>query len=353
MRDPGAVQIESLIVHIVDPRGSGLTLSEAPLPLAGDELLHEYIQSHIAGALGDSAATAARFKSIDQGAPSGQCAGIFAGTVDFVAGSREVARSLYAVLARDGRTRGADLVMCWYRAEALPGERFLALLKLDAAQVFRHHVGADAQGRTIVSFVPQPDAFTRERLQKAAFVQALEPRHPAYDMILLDRQVADRRRRDVARYFAEGFLQTEEAYDDRRRTEMLYRAAIVAANQLRPALSPAEQSAIEEQLHAALSARRFDLESWLAGLPVSESARAGFGGALAEALPDRSFDIDPAWGSRLVSKRTFRGDYGLRLQVQSEQFDELVTVELVSGRPGRRPFYRVTIETEKWDEVEK
>jgi hypothetical protein len=73
--------------------------------------------------------------------------------------------------------------------------------------------------------------------------------------------------------------------------------------------------------------------------------------ALANALPDRSFTIDPAWGSRLVSKRYFRGDYGLRLQVQSEYVDDLLAVEYVTGEAGRKPFYRVTIKTDHWNEV--
>ncbi len=353
MRDAGAVQIDELIVHIVDPRGAGIILSEAPLPLTGDDPLYEYFQNHITSALGHRSATAARFKSIEDENPSGFCAGMFAGSVEFVPGSRAIAHRLYAILERDGRTRGADLAICWYRAEALPEERLLAMLKLDAAQVFRHRIETDDLGRSYVNFVPEPEAFTRERLQKAAFIRALEPRNEAYDMILLDRQVADHRRRDVARYFAEAFLQTEEAYDARQRTEMLYRGVIVSVNELRAELSPDEVRAIDDQLQAALAARQFDLEAWLTGLPVSDPAREKLSALLVGALPDRAFAIDPEWGSRLVRRRVFLGDYGLRLQVAGDHFDDLLAIQYVAGEAGRRPYYRVTIETERWDEVRR
>ena len=130
---------------------------------------------------------------------------------------------MYGILEQDRRTKGADLAVCFYRAENIADTRFLALLKIDPSEVFQHQIAEDEQGRQFVTYVVEPRAFTNERLQKCAFIRPLAPRHNDYDMILLDRQVSDIRKQDVAQYFARDFLDSENAYDDYERTEGLYR----------------------------------------------------------------------------------------------------------------------------------
>lgn len=349
MRDCEGIYIEQIIVHIVDARGAGFVPSQRELPLDSSPELRDYFTSHIRTSIQHSSATAARFRTIREDETSGLCAALHDGDMNLVQASQRIAGRLFEILENDRRTKGADLAVCFYHAENYPDRRFLALLKVDPSQVFQHQIETDDEGRRFVNYVLEPRAFTHEKLQKCAFIRALEPRHPEYDMILLDRQVADLRRRDVAQYFARDFLDAENAYDARERTEILYRSLLRIYNQLE---TPEEKTTLDSHVQSIVRSRRFDSEQWVASLPFSEDATRQIDQTLHEALPDRSFEIDPTLGERLRRKRVFRGNYDLKVQVDAEHYEDVVRdVRIVDDDPDRSPYYRITIETEKWDEV--
>lgn len=347
MRDCKNIQVDETVIHIVNPRGMGFVPSEIHLPLHGNEKLRDYFTNHIRASIHEATATAARFRNLNSEATSGLCAGLFDGTVDFIDGTTKIASILYGILEQDERTKGADLAICFYRAENYPNHRFLALLKIDPSQVFQHEIQEDEHGREFVNFVLQPQAFTREKLQKCAFIRPLEPRHSVYDMILLDKQV-----RDVAKYFARDFLDAEDAYDAKERTERLYKSLVRAQNKLRTELTPAERVTLDVQVRSIIRSRRFNANEWLSSLRLPQYATEQLEQTIFEALPDREFELDEQLGEKLVAKRFFRGDYELKVQIPAEHFDDVITeVEYVEDEQGRAPYYRVTIETQKWDET--
>ena len=72
---------------------------------------------------------------------------------------------------------------------------------------------------------------------------------------------------------------------------------------------------------------------------------------VSQMLPDREFAIDTTYAQGLTRKRRFRGDRGLLLSVPAETYDKIIrSVERVED-PGAPAFYRVTIHTERWEEV--
>ena len=81
----------------------------------------------------------------------------------------------------------------------------------------------------------------RERLQKCAFVRTVRPGDD-YHLLVLDRQVPD----VSARFFMEGFLGAEVAFDDKALTEGLYRALIAARSSLQQTLPMDRLVALDE-----------------------------------------------------------------------------------------------------------
>lgn len=192
MRYAADIRLDELIVHIVDPRrANGLVLSERTLPLDSNERVADYFATHIENSLRDPAARAARFVDLGDENTAGLCRALLEHNVGLVEGSRRLAQRLYEIIAGDRRIAAGDLAVGFYRAGNRPDvPRYLALLKIDPSEVFRHTTARDPDGNLYVSFEVETDVMptTREKLQKCAFVQPLEPR-PEYDMMLLDRQV--------------------------------------------------------------------------------------------------------------------------------------------------------------------
>lgn len=351
MRDANPVYLDEAILHIVNPQGVGLVLSEVSLILADNRHLDEYLTRHISNSLQDPRTRAARFEEIGTKTPSGLCAGLLDDSIDLVQGSQELAQHLYAILEKDRRTKGAVLAVCLYRADNYPNIRFMALLKVDPSEVFRHRVSSDSRGNKYIDLELDTEAFTHESLQKCAFVQPLHPR-PEYDMMLLDTQVRNRQRRDYADYFGEQFLGAMQYFDDRRRTEELYKSLVSARNQLQDELSDRERGDLDSRIQLAITSNAINIDSWLAELPLSDTGKAKLDQVVSEKLPDRQFELDPEFSQGLTKKRRFRGDYGLKVEVQTQHSNQTITsVERIEDEPSRQPFYRVTIETLKWDEI--
>lgn len=353
MRDVENLQIENFILHILDPHGGqGLVLSDTLLPLGEDPALAEFITRHIQGSQQDATCKAARFRGTEAETPFGICRAMAGGEAAFLDGSQRLARRLYAILERDRRISAADLGVCFYRAANYPGQRFLALLKIDPSRVFRHTVRR-VGGRVQVGFELEGAAFTGERLQKSAFMRSspLEPRPTDYDLLLLDRQTGGDQPDGVARFFAQTFLDSQPAFDARQYTEHLYRGLASAQNNIRTRLSEAQNADLEERIHTAVCAERIDLDEWVDQLPLAPELKSEIDTSVRQQVPDRRFELDPAYSARLTQKVRYRGDAGLAVTVRTEDAERVIRSVTRVNEPGRRPFYRVTIETEEWKKV--
>jgi hypothetical protein len=239
MRDATNIQLDQLIIHILDPkRPDSPVLSECTIPLEGDQRIVDYFVTHIQNSLKNPTAKAARFVVIDDEIVSGVCKALLEDRLDLVEGSRRLAQGLYEIIAEDRRINACDLgscnsfirairdpfcrfyhefhewtndtnfnrlffgkhlAVCLYRAENQHSvSRYLALLSIEPSEVFRHKKEHDPQGNLYVNYEIETEIMptTREKLQKCAFIQGLEPR-PDYDMMMLDRQ----KREGVAKFF--------------------------------------------------------------------------------------------------------------------------------------------------------
>ena len=351
MRDATNIQIQELIIHILDPQGQGLVLSNITLPLEGNQPMVDYFTNHIQATLGDSSIKAARFRNINPEQSSGFCQAILSGGMTLVEGSQRLAGSLFHIMEKDMRITSGDLGVALFSAENYPYTHFLAILKIDPAQIFRHVIQEDSQGNVYVSFEPEAMAFTNERLQKCAVIQPLDPRHPNFDMLLLDRQ-ARLEERAVARFFTETFLDAEEAYDARKYTEKFVRSIAEARNRLQESLSPRDEARIESHLLEAVNSPRINCDVWVDELPLRKEIKLEIDQSLRDNIPDRQFSFDKQVAQRMTRKIKMHGDDGLRLEINAENFwTVVVSEERITDDPDRAPYYRVVIETDEWRKV--
>ena len=349
MRDAANITIDELIIHILEPQGQGLVLSTIPVPIQKNEALLEYFSSHILTSLKDAGIKAAKFRNINPDQASGVCREMLRGETTLLDGSRRLAQELYDILERDRRITPGDMAVCFFKAQNYPYTRFLAIMKVDPSHIFRHTIQQDKRGNTYVSFETMTQAFTNEKLQKCVFIQPLEPRHPEFDMLLLDRQRRVQEDISIARFFSETFLDAQEVFDSRKLTDMVYKGMVNAENKLRGRLSEEENNDLEEKIMQAVTSRRLNLDNWLDGLSVNDEVKEEINRSVSARLPSREFSIDRSFSQQLVSKIKFRGDHGMRLEVPAENYFTLVvSEERITDDPERPPYYRIVIETEDW-----
>ena len=354
MRYASDIQLEQMIVHILDPKRK--VLSERTLPLVGNDELRDFFADHIKNSLKHAQARAAKFKVLDSNLTSGICKGMIDGSVDFVQGSRNLADRLYDIITPDDRISAGDLVVCSYRANGMAGEQpFLALLKIDPSEVFRHAEMKDAEGKVYVGFELEKEVMptTRERLQKCAFIRPLDPRPADYDMMLLDRQLRPTEELPVARFFRETFLGANMALDSKERTKRFYVALIDGQNQLQDELSEEAYDELGESIHQVMLQTNVNIDDWIEGQPLTDVQRETLDGIVSKDLPDREFAVDEDFAAKLVQKTRFRADFGVKFEVDSDFYDDVV--QKIEKGPlddqGKPKYHRIVIHATNWKKI--
>ena len=344
MRELQQLKIRRAIVHLVLPRQERLVLSTSELakqpPVTG------YLERHIQRGLEDTQARAANFVVVGEERVAGVCDRLLGERPRFVDLSQRLARRLYDVTIGDDRISDGTLAVLLCEGASPEGviERFVALLKLDPADAFRAVEKKDDRGRIVVDLEVEQDVLPRnERVQKAAFVRA-EESSVEYRILLVDRQTEE----PAARFFTTDFLGAEFVLDAEERTRRLHRSLQRAKNAVAPELSANDLAALDQVISGAQVASHVNVDDLVASLPVPSTVRERVDAIVSRDLPDREFDLDPEVASRLVRRRTFRADNGLRLSVPAGFFEQMVKVtDVPNSDPPKR---RITIETQTWRE---
>jgi hypothetical protein len=348
MRGVEKVGLERAILHQVQAGSSGLRMSGRELPLADSPKLAEFLAGHIQNGLKDSQTRAAKWPpQVASADVPATCQALLDGTLDLIRASQRLATALHAAIGDDQRIARGALAVALYRdatASELDAEHYVALVKLDPSDVFRPEWHTDENGMSYLSVSELPDALPtlRERLQKCAFVRAMRPGDD-YRLLVLDRQVAD----VSARFFMEGFLGAEVAFDDKALTEGLYRAIIDARGKLQESGLPLDRLvALDAATQGLFAKEAIDLGEWLPTLPAAE--RNAIDEEVQSRQLDRAFEVYPDTQKRLVTgKVRYRGDSGLRVQINRDAYEHMVHPEEIKGQTPRR--YRVIIETSTWE----
>lgn len=343
MREIDEVKVTSAIIHLVAPKQNRLVLSEVVLP--DDPEVFGFLGTHVQGGLHDPQAKAVRFVVLGSERASGLCDRMLDSDEDFIAASQGLAKLLHQVTQSDKRISDGALIVMMCRAAKPVDLRFVALLKLDPSKAYRPVESKDSSGKTVVRLELEKDILPseRERLQKAAFIRKAAPKQE-YRVLALDRQTVA----EPAQFFISKYLGAEYVLDTEERTERLHRSLVSARNDAAPQLNSSQLVALDKVIEGTLASVSVNLDDLVASLPVRPEIREQIDAVVSEVLPDREFDLDAGLGARLVSKRRFEADNGVRVIVPAEFYDQMVKVEDVPNTSPR--LRRVVITTTRWEE---
>jgi hypothetical protein len=334
-----SVQVRQAILHTA---GTKLRLSGRPVVLAEIPTFAEYLTGHIANSLHDSQTRAAKVINTEPQGAVAICESLLLGRYDLVDASRRLATLLHTAIGGDRRiTPGVFVVaLC---AEAQHGTNDLvAMLKLDPGSVFQQEWRTDAAGHVYLSVHLLADALptVRERLQKAAFVRAVQP-DDHRRLLVLDRQVSG----VSANFFLEDFLGAQAQFDEAQLTHELYSALRVARQDLakRDVVPPDRLTTLDDFIRGVFAQQGIDLSQVLPQMRREE--REAVEREVDARQLDRAFAFDPKTLAKLTRKRRYRGDYGLRVEIDADHFDDVIHV----GDPDRAGQRLITIKTSTWD----
>lgn len=277
---------------------------------------------------------------------------VYRDRLDFVEGSRKLAEKLHYIIENDRRINPCDLIVCLYRDEAKnDNSRYLALLNIEASKVFTRKIKKDSQGFQYITYDTDIEAMptTREKLQKCAFIQQLEPRLD-YDMLVLDRQVSGE---EVANFFFRTFLGAEPAFDSINLTKSLIKGLYIACNEVRPKLDPDKVEYLEQAIQVAIKNERFNIDTFVSSLSIPKEYKQKVEQELFKNLPDCEIEIDKKAAEKFTNKAIFSGDGGLKITIERDKKDKVIKSVTPFPNKENPDYYCVVIHTKEWKEVLK
>src|SRR5207302_5068793 len=135
----------------------------------GGQPLHDYFRDQVNNALKDAQTGSAKFAPTGDQSVKDEIFRILTDQKQFVPCSQKLARSLLSAMGTDGRITPGNIVVCVFTATNYPGEKFIALFKIDPTSGLIEKVGKQ-DGKQIVTFDVLSDVMptAREKLHKAA-----------------------------------------------------------------------------------------------------------------------------------------------------------------------------------------
>lgn len=333
MRKISLVSVDEIAFHILDHHSqTGLVLSQASVSTEDRDRLAKYICKHITNSLSDKSAKAAKFLFSDSEDSIAQIAqNLFNNSTNLLNNSQQIAERLYEIIKSDRRISSGVLAVCFFEDLNNNNQKYLAILKLDPANSFRSEIKRDENDNTIVDFEDIPDALptANERLQKCAFIRQANDEN-SYDLMVLDRQA--RTDEGISDFFARKFLNIELAFDSRTNTEGLYKGLVKAQNQLRSQLAKKENANLRQATNYIMKAEFVDIDDFVGALAIPDEAKAVVEKTVMEYVPDSRFQTDPEFGQRLTKKKKFKGDQGVKIEINASDYERVVEkIESVSG----------------------
>jgi hypothetical protein len=345
-----------MIAHILDSRPNGKTIfSDFSINLGESPILTDYFQNQIIKISKDSAASLAILADeyVEEMTPIYQQIISESNQPNsFINASKVLGERLYEIMVGDKRIKAGDLVICTFTTENFPSITMFAILKLDLTHAVRHKPKKIAKNRWEVTLHPISDALPSlgERLQKAAIL--IKKENPGWELLVLDRQVAEPETSPAAYFFLRRFLGAEWQLTPEAQTNRFFGsvAGVAAALYKREEVeSWTEAANIFQSIEVALDSERIDRKNFVQNLPVHEKTKDLVHESLMEANLDNEIVVDRDTAAKLTGKVRYQGEGDLLLTASSDVYDQLVDEE--GPEEGENQSYVITIRTRRWQRL--
>jgi 37-kD nucleoid-associated bacterial protein len=345
MRDPQGITIKRLVVHILNNQ------KDPPTMVVSDEEcgilpgVNSYFASHIQNSLADEKAKIAKFTRRN-GAVRGLCHQVFQDGDCFLANSRLLAEQLFAPMRQTRAISPGDMVVCLYVAQNL-NSNFIGIFKMDLSEAFTHDVRKQ-DGKVRIQITPQENVLpsTKQRLQKCAFIR---PASNDYDMVILDNQISHLTESSgVANFFCRTFLECELWQTDREKTRLFRRLTTKWVDSHYDQLGAQQADVMTTGARQAIRSDSVNVREFARTLIPDPHLRADYERYMEDNnLHDVEFTPDQRYAEQVTQKKKYRGDGGIIVSGDADQFDELVHVDTTPDAQNR---ITVTIKTTRWTE---
>ena len=348
MQEMGKIEIEHFIIHILDNKAPNLILSDEECEIT--PTVQRFLTEYIGYTWTSTGTKIARFRRSGN-LVEDACNIMLEDPGVFVDQSREIADYLYKIMIRDRRISPGDLLICTFSAENMESP-IVAIFKVDPAPAYFHEIRVE-DGKTSVSIQEAPNALPHHSdLQKCVFVHFPDPEARKYfDLAILDTQISKlEERASEDNFFCKTFLNCALVLNDRDRT-ILFRK--FTEKWLKSKKNKKEITDIEADTIGMLSIQT--LKSPLINVPMfaqvaiprAELQKDYLDYIHKKGLLDNQFTPDPITVDQYTKKRRFTGDGGLYVEVNADQFQNIITV----GPQGPNGITQITIRTINWREV--
>lgn len=221
------IEIKKAILHILNNQEEFIKESDYTLEI--DDKVKKFLKEHILKSLHDDKTRAAKFIN-ESNSVKKNCNNIFNNADNFVKNSKEIARKLFSSMSNK-TISPADLIITSFESN---GEAYLALLKMDYNEIYKHEVEETEDGKVKTKLVVDESSSLpnlNQKLQKSAFIQP-ENNDTDYDIVLLDKQTNSKSAsKDIAQFFLKNFLNAKLEKDDQHKTRVFKNSTIDFVNE--------------------------------------------------------------------------------------------------------------------------
>lgn len=349
MENTYKIKIEHFIIHILDNKTETLTLSDFECPIT--EEIKDFLIDYINYTLNSERNRIARFirpnNFIEDASNE-----ILSNPGKFIDQSQIIATYLFGIMTSDKRISKGDLLICIY---SIRDEHYskVAIFKVDLMKAFFHNIEKSGT-KTSITIDLKPNAFPPPAdLQKCVSIQPFKPEEfrKEFDLIILDNQISSvTEEPSVRNFFCKLFLNCNLVLNDRDRTKhfMKFTEKWIRENLKNKDISDSLADKMRDLSSATLQAQIISVPDFAAALlPTKELQDDYIQFTKENGLPDMVFTPDPLVAGKLTKKRRFEGDFGLYIEVDSDKFDDVISIE-----SDREDAYKIIIiKTIKWNEV--
>lgn len=329
------IEIHDLIVHKVNHKQHSAP-QLADLKTQTNDEVDEFLARHITNNKLNRNTRTARFKEVEEKpGPSLQemCDDLLDDSSKFVERSRDIARHLFNVVKDDKRISPSDLVLCTYTPDGT-NNRHLTILKMDPEDGFTtREVKKD--GQLSFQLEPVPEVLPLTDVQKCAFIfpsleRADQEESRDVDLQVLDQQISARRgRKAAATFFTRDFLQCRVNFNLDDKNTIWYEASYEYADDAeeRGVMSSQEVSRFKGRVTDYMHDDEVRITEFAERSIQEKEEREQYYDTLEErGLEDKVFEVSEEIRSRVADRRVFVGDNNLKVEIDREDYDDMVEV---------------------------
>ncbi len=333
MRTVKEVTINKAIAHSLDNNADYSRLSDYELDL--DEKVVSFISTHVVKSLEDEKIRAAKYED-GRNIVRDSADNIFDSPEKFLEESKEIARQLFTAMQSNKNITSADLIISLYEGN---GKNYLAVLKMDYQSTYITE-SRIVDGKTKIALTDKGISLPniRQKLQKCVFFRKSNTGTEAntenhYDLLLIDRQARQESERDIAQYFANGFLKCKLVMNDKDRTKKFHLKVKKYTNEFL-ADKPEEQKRVLDCLEGILrNQQRVSAVEFSNNLFPEEKRQPFLDFLVNEGLSDFEFLPDKEYVQRKYKIRKIRTNEKIEVSLLDEDYKnpEKFSCELVEG----------------------